>query len=143
MCVSDTWRIERLEERRLLAVTVTATPQGLLRIAGNGASDTVDVDGPTSHVRLTRKPRFTDPADTVPAGSLVAPMPGTVVSVAVEKGDEVAAGQPVLVMEAMKMQHTVAAPHDGVVTSVDVRTGQQVAAGEVLAIVEPPSEESS
>ncbi len=107
------------------------------------AGDAVDVDGPTSHVRLTRKPRFTDPADTVPTGSLVAPMPGTVVSVAVEKGDEVAAGQPVLVMEAMKMQHTVAAPHDGVVTSVDVRTGQQVAAGEVLAIVEPPSEESS
>jgi hypothetical protein len=45
MCVSDTWRIERLEERRLLAVTVTATPQGLLKIAGNGASDTVDIDG--------------------------------------------------------------------------------------------------
>ena len=70
------------------------------------------------------------------SGSLLAPMPGTVVSVAVEKGAEVTAGQPVLVLEAMKMQHTVAAPHDGVVTQVDVQPGQQVAAGDVLAVVE-------
>ena len=98
--------------------------------------DHVDVDGPTGHVRLTRKPRFTDPADAVASGSLLAPMPGTVVSVAVEQGATVAAGQPVLVLEAMKMQHTVAAPHDGVVTQVDVHRGQQVAAGEVLAVVE-------
>ena len=55
------------------------------------------------------------------SGSLLAPMPGTVVSVLVEKGAEVAAGQAVLVLEAMKMQHTVAAPYDGVVTLVDVR----------------------
>ncbi len=98
--------------------------------------DTVDVDGPTGHTRLVREPRFTDPADAVASGSLLAPMPGTVVSVAVEKGDDVVAGQPVLVLEAMKMQHTGAAPHDGVVAAVDVRTGQQVAAGEVLAVVE-------
>jgi hypothetical protein len=43
--VSDVWQFERLEERRLLVVTVTAMPQGLLKIVGNGASDTVDVDG--------------------------------------------------------------------------------------------------
>ena len=98
--------------------------------------DTVDVDGPTGHTRLTRKPRFTDPADAVASGSLLAPMPGTVVSVAVEKGAEVAAGQAVLVLEAMKMQHTVAAPYDGVVTAIDVQPGQQVAAGDVLAVVE-------
>ena len=46
------------------------------------------------------------------------------------------AGQAVLVLEAMKMQHTVAAPYDGVVTQVDVHEGQQVAAGDVLAVVE-------
>jgi propionyl-CoA carboxylase alpha chain len=62
-------------------------------------------------------------------------MPGTVVSVAVAVGDEVVAGQPVLVLEAMKMQHTVAAPHDGVVAEIDVATGAQVAAGSVLAVV--------
>jgi propionyl-CoA carboxylase alpha chain len=100
------------------------------------AGEHVDVDGPTGHRRLTRKPRFSDPAEAVASGSLLAPMPGTVVSVAVEKGDEVTAAQPVLVLEAMKMQHTVAAPYDGVVTAVDVQPGQQVAAGDVLAVVE-------
>jgi propionyl-CoA carboxylase alpha chain len=59
-----------------------------------------------------------------------------VVSVLVEQGAEVAAGQAVLVLEAMKMQHTVAAPYDGVVAAVEVHMGQQVAAGEVLAVVE-------
>jgi propionyl-CoA carboxylase alpha chain len=103
--------------------------------------DDVDVDGPTGHARLTRKPPFTDPADAVASGSLLAPMPGSVVSVAVEKGAQVRAGQPVLVLEAMKMQHTVAAPHDGMVASVDVQAGQQVAAGDVLAVVEQPGVE--
>jgi propionyl-CoA carboxylase alpha chain len=100
------------------------------------SGDTVDVDGPTGHTRLTRKPRFSDPADAVASGSLLAPMPGTVVSVAVEKGAAVSAGQPVLVLEAMKMQHTVAAPHDGVVTTIDIHPGMQVAPGDVLAVVE-------
>ena len=98
--------------------------------------DTADVDSPGGHVRLTKLPRFTDPADAVASGSLLAPMPGTVVSVAVEVGAEVAAGQPVLVLEAMKMQHTVSAPTAGVVTQIDVKAGEQVAAGEVLAVVE-------
>jgi propionyl-CoA carboxylase alpha chain len=63
-------------------------------------------------------------------------MPGTVVSVAVEAGQQVRAGQSVLVLEAMKMQHTVSAPVAGTVTRLDVRPGAQVAAGEVLAVVE-------
>ena len=61
-------------------------------------------------------------------------MPGTVVRVAVEPGSEVVAGQAVLVLEAMKMQHTISAPTDGVVTDL-VAVGQQVAAGDVLAVV--------
>ena len=95
----------------------------------------VDVDSPHGHMSLTVVPRFTDPADAVASGSLLAPMPGTVVSVAVEVGAEVAAGQAVLVLEAMKMQHTVSAPYAGVVTEIDVTPGTQVAAGEVLAVV--------
>jgi propionyl-CoA carboxylase alpha chain len=81
----------------------------------------------------------------VASGSLLAPMPGTVVSVAVAKGDAVAAGQPVLVLEAMKMQHTVSAPQAGVVDRIDVEPGAQVAAGEVLAVVagDPAPEEES
>ena len=98
--------------------------------------DAVDVDSVQGHVRLTRVPRFVDPADVVASGSLLAPMPGTVVRVAVEVGQAVAAGDVVLVLEAMKMQHTVSAPSDGVVTELNVQPGTQVASGEVLAVVE-------
>ncbi|MCW2771817.1 MAG: Carbamoyl-phosphate synthase chain, ATP-binding protein, partial [Nocardioides sp.] len=98
--------------------------------------DTVDVDSARGHVRLTRVPRFVDPADAVAGGSLLAPMPGTVVRVSVEAGQAVGAGDPVLVLEAMKMQHTVSAPYAGVVTEVNVKPGAQVASGEVLAVVE-------
>ena len=96
----------------------------------------VDVDSALGHVRLTRVPRFVDPAEQVASGSLLAPMPGTVVSVAVEAGQQVEAGQPVLVLEAMKMQHTVSAPYAGTVAEIDVKPGAQVAAGDVLAVVE-------
>jgi len=101
----------------------------------------VDVDGPRGHVSLTRVPRFVDPADAVASGSLLAPMPGAVIRVAVEQGEAVEAGQTVLVLEAMKMQHTVTAPHAGTVTQIDVQPGAQVAAGEVLAIVEEETSE--
>jgi propionyl-CoA carboxylase alpha chain len=102
----------------------------------------VDVDWAGGHAALRRTPRFVDPADAVASGSLLAPMPGTVVSVAVEQGQQVEAGQPVLVLEAMKMQHTVRAPGPGTVTEIDVEPGAQVAAGEVLAVVEQSVEES-
>ncbi len=98
--------------------------------------NSVDVDSADGHVRLDRVPRFVDPADAVASGSLLAPMPGTVVKVLVEKGAEVASGAAVLVLEAMKMQHTVSAPHAGTVTEINIEPGTQVAAGEVLAVVE-------
>jgi acetyl-CoA/propionyl-CoA carboxylase biotin carboxyl carrier protein len=63
-------------------------------------------------------------------------MPGTVVSVKVSRGDPVRSGQPVLIVEAMKMEHTLAAPHDGVVAELNAAAGQQVALDEVLAVIE-------
>ncbi len=63
-------------------------------------------------------------------------MPGSVVAVDVAPGDRVTAGQRLLVLEAMKMQHPVTAPADGAVTSVDVSVGDQVGAGAVLAVLE-------
>ena len=98
------------------------------------------VDGPLSSVRLREVPRFVDPADVVAQGSLLAPMPGTVIGVPLEEGAEVTAGQTVLVLEAMKMQHTISAPTDGMLTEVAVSVGSQVAAGEVLAVVTPHTE---
>ena len=110
-------------------------------VTGLPGREVVDVDAPTGHVRLVRVPRFLDPAEQVASGSLLAPMPGSVVKVLVEQGQQVAAGDPVLVLEAMKMQHTVSAPTDGVVTQLGVAPGQQVAAGEVMAVVEAAVEE--
>ncbi|UUU37202.1 acetyl-CoA carboxylase biotin carboxylase subunit [Streptomyces sp. CA-210063] len=78
------------------------------------------------------------------ADSLTAPMPGTVTVVKVAVGDEVAAGQSLLVVEAMKMEHVVSAPHAGTVTELDVMPGTTVAMDQVLAVVEPhPTEEAT
>jgi acetyl-CoA/propionyl-CoA carboxylase, biotin carboxylase, biotin carboxyl carrier protein len=70
-------------------------------------------------------------------GPLVAPMPGTVTIVHVEEGDAVQAGQALLVVEAMKMEHPIVAPVDGVVSALPVRAGQQVAMEERLVVITP------
>jgi acetyl-CoA/propionyl-CoA carboxylase biotin carboxyl carrier protein len=72
--------------------------------------------------------------------SLTAPMPGTVTVVKVAVGDEVAAGQSLLVVEAMKMEHVVSAPHAGTVTELDVTPGTTVAMDQVLAVIAPHEE---
>ncbi|MFC5729225.1 MULTISPECIES: acetyl/propionyl/methylcrotonyl-CoA carboxylase subunit alpha [Nocardioides] len=110
-----------------------ATTRHRVRILG----DAVLVDSPFRGATLRVVPRFVDPATQVAEGSLLAPMPGTVITVSAAVGDVVAEGQPILVMEAMKMQHTVAAPYAGTVTELSASAGQQVQAGVVLAVVEP------
>ncbi|MFJ3716758.1 acetyl-CoA carboxylase biotin carboxylase subunit [Streptomyces sp. NPDC090057] len=74
------------------------------------------------------------------ADSLTAPMPGTVTVVKVAVGDEVAAGQSLLVVEAMKMEHVVSAPHAGTVAELDVTPGSTVAMDQVLAVITPKEE---
>ncbi|WP_370268685.1 acetyl-CoA carboxylase biotin carboxylase subunit [Streptomyces sp. V4I8] len=75
------------------------------------------------------------------ADSLTAPMPGTVTVVKVAVGDEVAAGQSLLVVEAMKMEHVISAPHAGTVAELDVMPGTTVAMDQVLAVVTPVEED--
>ncbi|RFS81260.1 ATP-grasp domain-containing protein [Actinomadura spongiicola] len=70
-------------------------------------------------------------------GVLRSPMPGTVLAVKAAEGDRVAEGQPLVVVEAMKMEHTVTAPVAGVVAKLPVRAGAQVALDAVLAVIEP------
>ncbi|MEV0121982.1 acetyl-CoA carboxylase biotin carboxylase subunit [Streptomyces sp. NPDC050703] len=71
------------------------------------------------------------------ADALTAPMPGTVTVVKVATGDRVSAGQSLLVVEAMKMEHVISAPHAGTVTELDVTPGSTVAMDQVLAVVDP------
>ncbi|HYQ68868.1 biotin carboxylase N-terminal domain-containing protein [Actinophytocola sp.] len=81
-------------------------------------------------------------AGAVSGGPVVSPMPGTVLVVKAAAGDVVTAGAPLVVVEAMKMEHTVTAPVDGVVTELHVRAGQQVALNQPLAVVIPQEEQS-
>ncbi|WP_054812356.1 acetyl/propionyl/methylcrotonyl-CoA carboxylase subunit alpha [Nocardia arizonensis] len=97
----------------------------------------VCVDSPLGPVSLRRLPRFSDPADHLATGSLLAPMPGSVIRLGAQVGARVEAGQPILWLEAMKMEHTVAAPAAGVLSALNVSVGQQVDIGVVLAVVDP------
>ena len=71
------------------------------------------------------------------ADSVRSPMPGTVIAVSVEAGDRVAAGEPMVTVEAMKMEHTLVAPEDAQVLDVSVTVGTSVALDEVLVALEP------
>ncbi|MFD6858890.1 biotin carboxylase N-terminal domain-containing protein [Rhodococcus sp. NPDC060086] len=97
--------------------------------------DTVYVDSALGPVRLEVVPRFADPASHRAVGSLLAPMPGSVLRLGAALGDTVAAGQPILWLEAMKMEHTVTAPGTGILTELNVDVGSQVDVGAVLAVV--------
>ena len=115
----------------------------------------VEVDGRRATVRVTRAggrlhvqttrgtadldvvPRFVVPGTAASAGGLLAPMPGIVLDVRCEVGDDVRAGDTLVVLEAMKMEHHMTAPVDGTVTEVGVRAGEQVDNGAVLLVIEP------
>ncbi|MBY8846706.1 biotin carboxylase N-terminal domain-containing protein [Streptomyces sp. SP2-10] len=91
-------------------------------------------------VRLTALPRFPDPESQLAPGSLVAPMPGTVVKIAdgLTEGATVRAGQGLIWLEAMKMQHQISAPATGILTALHAEQGRQVEPGTLLAVVQTP-----
>jgi propionyl-CoA carboxylase alpha chain/3-methylcrotonyl-CoA carboxylase alpha subunit len=78
-------------------------------------------------------------AETVGDGAILSPMPGKVILVSSAVGESVRKGQPLLTLEAMKMEHVLTAPFDGVVASLDAREGDQVAEGVVLIRLEKPA----
>ena len=103
--------------------------------------DRVYVDTATGAHTFTVLPRFTDPAERTEPGSLLAPMPGTVVRLAdgLAPGAAVEAGQPLIWLEAMKMEHRILAPASGILTALHAEPGHQVEVGALLAVVTDPA----
>jgi 3-methylcrotonyl-CoA carboxylase alpha subunit len=96
-------------------------------------SETAHVFTPQGATRITALDPLAHAGEAAQEGGrLTAPMPGKVVSFAVKAGDKVKAGQPLAVMEAMKMEHTISAPKDGVVAELLYAPGDQVADGAEL-----------
>ncbi|MEV8623961.1 biotin carboxylase N-terminal domain-containing protein [Streptomyces sp. NPDC051079] len=142
----------RYRPSRTGAYEVTSPP-GIRAVAVAPDRVSLEVDGVVRHFgvtrhggtdfvgrhRLTAAPRFPDPREQTAPGSLLAPMPGTVVRVAegLAVGDPVEAGQPLLWLEAMKMEHRVVAPASGTLTALHAVPGRQVEVGALLAVVHP------
>ena len=132
------------DTRRVAEVTVCVGELGVgIELEGVRRTVAVERDGDETHVsspagrtswRLA--PRFQDHDAAVAGGGPVSPLPGTVLSVHVEEGDEVADGQLLVVVEAMKMEHKITAPGAGTVTEVKVAAGQRVDAGDVLVLLD-------
>lgn len=97
----------------------------------NTASAPVAVN--TEPAAVQKAPASAD--NTSADGAAVSPMPGTVVKLMAAQGDRVGKGQPVLVLEAMKMENEITAAKDGVLTELRVSEGQTVAGGEILFVI--------
>ena len=91
---------------------------------------------PSGDVSFEVKPRFSMPGLEVQAGGLVAPMPGKVVDLKVKKGSKVKSGETLVILEAMKMEHSIKASEDGVIADIFVKENDQVENGAVLMVVD-------
>ena len=113
--------------------------RGRAYVARRGSERLVFLDGVVHTLRLADEDEddlLDDPGENSP--NLVAKMPGTVVKVLVAEGEAVAAGAPLLIMEAMKMETEIASPLDGRVAKVRAAAGQVLAAGDPLLDLDPP-----
>jgi len=95
------------------------------------------VNGPSGQSSLRELPRYPSEGEALGEGAVVAPMPGKVIKLAAERGASVEAGQVLIVLEAMKMEHELAAPAAGTLSELRVAEGDQVEAGAALAVIEP------
>jgi excisionase family DNA binding protein len=148
---SGGWRLNAESSVRLEAETgVRAVSMGsgatTLAWARDGDAVHVDVAGRSVTFRLASPPDVGaaarsalahQAADDQRATDVIAPMPGAVVSIYREPGDPVEAGDPIVTLEAMKMEHVVTAPIGGRLSELRVRRAEQVTRGQVLAVVEP------
>jgi 3-methylcrotonyl-CoA carboxylase alpha subunit len=133
-------RLEHGAEQRSVGVSTSSEPNASVVRAGDAAF--VDVAGLSVEFRIAGPPDVDRAARAAAShaggqAELVAPMPGSVLTVHAADGDRVAAGDPVVTLEAMKMEHVVVAPADGRVAQLRVAPGDQVARGQVLGMIEP------
>jgi len=109
------------------------------RVRISRAGEHLWVQTPRGDLELLERPRFVAPGSADVSGGFVAAMPGKVIELRVKDGQRVRAGETLVVLEAMKMEHPMRAPEDGVVHEVRVAQGDQVEAGALLLVVEPDS----
>ncbi|HEY5638895.1 MAG TPA: biotin/lipoyl-containing protein, partial [Dehalococcoidia bacterium] len=114
--------------------------QQTLSVVSQGADHWVQ--SPAGEVRLAEAPRFPERERERAAGGYLAPMPGRIVSVNVKPGQKVTAGEVLVIVEAMKMEHTITCAEDGVVKEVRVVAEEQVEAGHVLLVVDTGEDDS-
>jgi 3-methylcrotonyl-CoA carboxylase alpha subunit len=136
----DGWRYRHGSHDTPLAIVANDGTRLRLRLGHRQLSADVVRDGDDLHVFSAGRHRTLTLVDVIAhagehdgAGAgLVAPMPGKVIAVHVAAGSRVAKGTPLLVMEAMKMEHAIVAPEDGIVEAVLYAAGEQVAEGAPL-----------
>ncbi len=137
---TDGWRVQR-DDGEPLQVHGTADAQGLLaQLHGQRWSVQVQRDGDAlylftaegTHRFVMHDPISASSQGTADTGSLLAPMPGRIVATLVEAGAQVTRGTPLVVLEAMKMEHTLQAPADGTVKGYRCKAGEQVGDGVIL-----------
>jgi biotin carboxyl carrier protein len=155
------WRLNGSPRLRLIADGDSATERSITVARGRADTDgtgepalvaSADAEGRVVHVDVAGRSvavRLAPPPDVDRAvraaaahhgggpAEVVAPMPGAIITVHRRAGDAVEAGDPIVTLEAMKMEHIVAAPLSGTLAEVTARRGQQVVRGQVLATVEP------
>jgi 3-methylcrotonyl-CoA carboxylase alpha subunit len=139
---ADRFTVWTGEEARNVRVVSWEPPLVTLEEGAHRWRARISVDGDRTYVHtsqfsigLVRKPRFPDKSQVVPPGGCVAPMPGKIIELRVAEGDSVQAGQVLMIMEAMKMEHSVTAPQDGTVGQILVTAGDQVDADALLVLV--------
>jgi 3-methylcrotonyl-CoA carboxylase alpha subunit len=126
----------KLEEGGILELRPRLGGEGAHALASSGH---IDVWRHGRHTEFRIESVDTDVfTDRRAAGSLAATLPGVVVDVQAAPGERVAAGQALLVIEAMKMEHTIRAPRAGAVAAVHVRAGDRVREGDTLVTMDSP-----
>ena len=100
------------------------------------ANDQILINMPFGDLDAVIVPRFIEPGNEIPEGGLVAPMPGKVIEVKVKKGDKVKAGDTLIIIEAMKMEHSIKATENGRVAKLMVSLNQQVDNGATLLVLD-------